>query len=65
MDFEGKVVIITGLVFLTKTYSRFLGSSSGLGQDAALMFALKGAKVTIHGQNPGRIAVSSRLLVYV
>jgi NAD(P)-dependent dehydrogenase (short-subunit alcohol dehydrogenase family) len=50
---------------LTKTYSRFLGSSSGLGQDAALMFALKGAKVTIHGQNPGRIAVSSRLLVYV
>jgi len=49
MAFEGKVVVITG-------------SSSGLGQDAALLFGLKGAKVTIHGQNPGRIAETIQLL---
>ncbi|KAI6183595.1 hypothetical protein M3Y97_00505400 [Aphelenchoides bicaudatus] len=49
MSFEGKVVIITG-------------SSSGLGQDCALNFASKGAKVTIHGQNPGRIAETLELL---
>ncbi|KAI6180754.1 hypothetical protein M3Y98_00755200 [Aphelenchoides besseyi] len=49
MAFEGKVVIITG-------------SSSGLGQDAALLFGSQGAKVTIHGQNPGRIEETLKLL---
>ncbi|KAI6239025.1 hypothetical protein M3Y99_00634800 [Aphelenchoides fujianensis] len=49
MAFEGKVVIITG-------------SSSGLGQDAAVLFGSKGAKVTIHGQHPGRIEGTLELL---
>ena len=40
--FEGKVIIITG-------------SSSGIGQAAALLFALEGASVTIHGQNADRL----------
>lgn len=51
MSFEGKVAVITG-------------SSSGLGQDTALLFATKGAKVTIHGQNPTRINVNFFDFIY-
>uniref|UniRef100_A0A914KKM6 Uncharacterized protein n=1 Tax=Meloidogyne incognita TaxID=6306 RepID=A0A914KKM6_MELIC len=40
--FSGKVVIITG-------------SSSGIGQSAALSFAEEGASVVIHGQNKERL----------
>ncbi|KAI6225361.1 hypothetical protein M3Y99_01349300 [Aphelenchoides fujianensis] len=41
-SFEGKVVIVTG-------------SSSGIGQAAAELFASKGASVVIHGQNEERL----------
>jgi len=40
--FEGKVVIVTG-------------SSSGIGQAAAVMFGREGASVVIHGQDAGRL----------
>ena len=48
--FEGKVVIITG-------------SSSGIGQAAALLFALEGASVTIHGQNADRLKACADNLI--
>ncbi|KAI6238263.1 hypothetical protein M3Y99_00704800 [Aphelenchoides fujianensis] len=41
-SFDGKVVIVTG-------------SSSGIGQAAAELFASKGASVVIHGQNEERL----------
>ena len=40
--FAGKVVIVTG-------------SSSGIGQEAAVMFGREGASVVIHGQDAGRL----------
>ncbi|KAI6238564.1 hypothetical protein M3Y99_00680100 [Aphelenchoides fujianensis] len=42
MSFADKVVIVTG-------------SSSGIGQDCAVLFATEGAAVTIHGQNEERL----------
>ncbi|KAI6170257.1 hypothetical protein M3Y98_01221000 [Aphelenchoides besseyi] len=49
MSFEGKVVIVTG-------------SSSGIGQSAAELFAAKGASLTIHGQNEERLQKTVELL---
>ncbi|CAK5049484.1 unnamed protein product [Meloidogyne enterolobii] len=55
--FSGKVVIITGL-FPSVTSNNYLkGSSSGIGQSAALSFAEEGASVVIHGQNKERLDV--------
>lgn len=48
--FEGKVVIVTG-------------SSSGIGQAAALLFALEGASVTIHGQNAERLKACAEIMI--
>ncbi|KAL7070668.1 hypothetical protein ACQ4LE_010132 [Meloidogyne hapla] len=48
--FSGKVVIITG-------------SSSGIGQSAALSFADEGASVVIHGQNKERLDKTEKLLL--
>ena len=48
--FEGKVIIITG-------------SSSGIGQAAALLFALEGASVTIHGQNADRLKACAETMI--
>ncbi|KAI6193929.1 hypothetical protein M3Y96_01070700 [Aphelenchoides besseyi] len=42
MNFEGKVVIVTG-------------SSSGIGREIVLLLAQRGAKVTVHGMNDERI----------
>uniref|UniRef100_A0AC34F7H7 Uncharacterized protein n=1 Tax=Panagrolaimus sp. ES5 TaxID=591445 RepID=A0AC34F7H7_9BILA len=42
IDYSGKVVIITG-------------SSSGIGQAAAILFAKSGASITIHGRSEERI----------
>ena len=47
--FAGKVIIVTG-------------SSSGIGQAAALAFAKEGAYVTIHGTNSERIQTTCNLL---
>ncbi|KAI1711625.1 enoyl-(Acyl carrier protein) reductase domain-containing protein [Ditylenchus destructor] len=47
--FADKVVIITG-------------SSSGIGQDAAVLFAEHGASVVIHGQSEERIKKTEQLL---
>ncbi|KAI6170258.1 hypothetical protein M3Y98_01221100 [Aphelenchoides besseyi] len=44
MNFEGKTVIVTG-------------SSSGIGQATALLFAQQGANVTIHGQSEEKMKV--------
>ncbi|KAI6218805.1 Oxidoreductase, short chain dehydrogenase/reductase family protein [Aphelenchoides besseyi] len=49
MSFKGKVVIVTG-------------SSSGIGQSTAELFAAKGANVTIHGQNEERLQKTVELL---
>jgi len=49
MSFNGKVVIVTG-------------SSSGIGQEAALIFGSEGASVTIHGQNADRLKKTEDLL---
>lgn len=78
--FDGRVVIITGIIYFQKASnclvvrmsfvllsSILLGSSSGIGQHAAVEFGKEGAIVAIHGQsaerlkvNPvGQIAVSS------
>lgn len=45
MSFKGKSVIVTG-------------SSSGIGQETALLFAEEGAYVTIHGQSPEGLQVN-------
>ncbi|RWS24505.1 dehydrogenase/reductase-like protein [Leptotrombidium deliense] len=42
MDFEGKVVIVTG-------------SSSGIGEEIAVSFAKKGAKIVLNGRNQERL----------
>ncbi|KAI6174526.1 hypothetical protein M3Y97_01000400 [Aphelenchoides bicaudatus] len=49
MSFKGKSVIVTG-------------SSSGIGQEAALIFGEQGASVTIHGQNAERLKKTEDLL---
>lgn len=49
MSFNGKVVIITG-------------SSSGIGQSAAVLFAKHGASVTIHGRSEEGIQKTKDLL---
>ncbi|KAI6216563.1 3-oxoacyl-[acyl-carrier-protein] reductase FabG-like [Aphelenchoides fujianensis] len=45
----GKVVIVTG-------------SSSGIGQDAAVLFAQRGASIVIHGQSNERLQETENLL---
>lgn len=58
--FQGKVVIITGREAQTRhTQLKFivLGSSAGIGRQAAIDFAKEGAAVTIHGQSEERIQV--------
>ena len=47
--FEGKVVIITG-------------SSSGIGQAAAILFAKAGASVTIHGRDEAKLQKTIELI---
>ena len=49
MAFSGKVVIITG-------------SSAGIGQAAAVLFAKNGASVTIHGRNEGNLQKTIQLI---
>ncbi|KAI6195999.1 hypothetical protein M3Y94_01056700 [Aphelenchoides besseyi] len=49
MSFKGKVVIVTG-------------SSSGIGQDLAVLMATEGAMVTIHGQSTERLKKTMDLL---
>ncbi|KAI6193347.1 hypothetical protein M3Y96_01008400 [Aphelenchoides besseyi] len=49
MSFEGKVVVVTG-------------SSSGIGQDLAVLMATEGAMVTIHGQSTERLKKTMDLL---
>jgi hypothetical protein len=41
--------------FLYSTF--FVGSSSGIGQEAAIIFGKEGASVTIHGQSAERLKV--------
>uniref|UniRef100_A0A914P8U8 Uncharacterized protein n=1 Tax=Panagrolaimus davidi TaxID=227884 RepID=A0A914P8U8_9BILA len=48
-DFNGKVVIITG-------------SSSGIGQAAAVLFAKNGASVTIHGRSEDGLKKTMEML---
>ena len=48
-EFNGKVVIITG-------------SSAGIGQSAAILFAKNGASVTIHGRNEGNLQKTIELI---
>uniref|UniRef100_A0A914XX68 Uncharacterized protein n=1 Tax=Panagrolaimus superbus TaxID=310955 RepID=A0A914XX68_9BILA len=48
-DFNGKVVIITG-------------SSSGIGQAAAILFAKLGASVTIHGRSENGLKKTEDLI---
>ncbi|CAD5225434.1 unnamed protein product [Bursaphelenchus okinawaensis] len=50
MTFANKVVIITG-------------SSSGIGKEAALLFAKKGANVVIHGQNEDRLNETAKEII--
>ena len=50
MTFAGKVVIITG-------------SSSGIGQAAAVLFAKHGASVTIHGRSEEGLKKTNDLLL--
>jgi NAD(P)-dependent dehydrogenase (short-subunit alcohol dehydrogenase family) len=59
MSFKGKVVIVTGkyLNFPKFHQISLSGSSSGIGQEAALLFAEQGASVTIHGQSQERLKV--------
>ncbi|KAI6174311.1 hypothetical protein M3Y98_01176700 [Aphelenchoides besseyi] len=49
MSFKGKIAIVTG-------------SSSGIGQAAAQIFATEGASVTIHGQSEERLKTTTDLL---
>uniref|UniRef100_A0A914PN65 Uncharacterized protein n=1 Tax=Panagrolaimus davidi TaxID=227884 RepID=A0A914PN65_9BILA len=50
IDYSGKVVIITG-------------SSSGIGQAAAILFAKSGASVTIHGRSEDGIKKTTDLIL--
>ena len=50
MSFAGKVVIITG-------------SSSGIGQAAAVLFAKNGASVTIHGRSEEGLKKTTDLIL--
>lgn len=69
--YAGKVVIVTGksqanpilwfelslMCVVTVLSTPLIGSSSGIGQAAAVRFAKEGASVTIHGQSVDRLQV--------
>lgn len=52
------MLLLTFLIFKKSKTISSSGSSSGIGQEAAIAFAREGAKLVIHGRDEARLEVS-------